>query len=68
VLGPDHPHTLRCQANLAIILLRARGAGYQDSLDQAIERLGQRVGPTHRAVKALRAGRLLRRIIDPHPF
>ncbi len=68
VLGPDHPHTLRCQANLAIILLRARGAGYQDSVDQAIERFGQRVGATHRAVKALRSGRLMRRIIDPHPF
>jgi MinD-like ATPase involved in chromosome partitioning or flagellar assembly len=68
VLGDNHPHTLRCEANRAIILRRLRGPGYQDELDRAIERLAQRLGADHPAVASLRDGRLLRRIIDPHPF
>jgi MinD-like ATPase involved in chromosome partitioning or flagellar assembly len=66
VVGADHPHTLRCEANLALIRRSITGA---DAGEEAIiERLALRLGEHHGAVTALREGRLLRRIIDPHPF
>ncbi|HKT04034.1 MAG TPA: FxSxx-COOH system tetratricopeptide repeat protein, partial [Rugosimonospora sp.] len=68
VLGPDHPHTLRCEANLALIQYHHQGAEYQSSVELAIDRFARRVGANHPALQALHAGRLLRRIIDPHPF
>ncbi|MFC5007713.1 FxSxx-COOH system tetratricopeptide repeat protein [Dactylosporangium cerinum] len=68
VLGPEHPHTLRCEANRAIIDLRVHGHAYQERVNIAIDKFADRVGQGHPAVQALRRGRLLRRIIDPHPF
>ncbi|GIG45169.1 FxSxx-COOH system tetratricopeptide repeat protein [Dactylosporangium siamense] len=68
VLGRDHPHTLRCEANLALIDLRVHGHAYQERVNAAIDAFAGRVGQGHPAVKALRRGRLLRRVIDPHPF
>jgi MinD-like ATPase involved in chromosome partitioning or flagellar assembly len=68
VLGPDHPHTLRCVANEAIIERRLNGSTYQEKVDTAINVFADRVGESHPAVAALRRDRLLRRIIDPHPF
>lgn len=68
VLGPSHPHTLRCEANLAVIRRLHGGEAYQAEEDAAIDRIARRVGTAHPAVAALRHGRLLRRIIDPHPF
>jgi hypothetical protein len=68
VLGPDHPHTLRCEANRVLILHRLHGAAYRDQVETAIDVFARRVGPRHPAVDALRVGKLLRRIIDPHPF
>lgn len=68
VLGRDHPHTLRCEANRAIIDMRVHGVAYQERVTAAIDAFAERVGQSHPAVKALRRGKLLRRIIDPHPF
>jgi hypothetical protein len=68
VLGVGHPHTLRCRANLAIILRRMHGVAYRVEVDAAIDAFADRVGQRHPAVAALRRDRLLRRIIDPHPF
>ncbi|MEV4514379.1 tetratricopeptide repeat protein [Dactylosporangium sp. NPDC049525] len=68
VLGPEHPHTLRCEANRAIIDLRVHGHAYQEQVNIAIDAFADRVGRAHPAVQALRRGRLLRRVIEPHPF
>ena len=65
VLGPDHPDTLRCQANAAIIEQRRGGDGPAAEL---LDRLTRRLGDAHPAVEVLRAGNLLRKVIDPHPF
>jgi MinD-like ATPase involved in chromosome partitioning or flagellar assembly len=67
VLGPEHPHTLRCQANHAIIR-RALDPDSPREEQDIIERLARRIGDDHTTVVGLREGRVLRRIIDPHPF
>jgi hypothetical protein len=66
--GPHHPHTLRCQANLALLLGRLGRADDAVDLADLLRRLAEAIGASHPAVAALRDGRLLRRIIDPHPF
>jgi MinD-like ATPase involved in chromosome partitioning or flagellar assembly/tetratricopeptide (TPR) repeat protein len=68
VLGEDHPDTLRCHANQALLLARLHRHDPGFSVTERINRLAQRVGDNHPAVGALREGRLVRRIIDPHPF
>jgi MinD-like ATPase involved in chromosome partitioning or flagellar assembly/tetratricopeptide (TPR) repeat protein len=65
--GPHHPHTMRCQANLALLLDRVGAAGDVE-LNDTLRALADTIGVAHPAVNALREGRLLRRIIDPHPF
>jgi hypothetical protein len=67
VLGADHPHTLRCEANLSLIKCAVHGPGVPGP-EPIIDRLASRLGDDHPAVAALRDGRLLRRVIDPHPF
>jgi MinD-like ATPase involved in chromosome partitioning or flagellar assembly/tetratricopeptide (TPR) repeat protein len=68
VIGPEHPHTLRCQANAALIRATIPGVPAPTEEVAIIDRLAQRIGDRHGAVLALRDGKLLRRIIDPHPF
>ncbi|MCW3842874.1 FxSxx-COOH system tetratricopeptide repeat protein [Micromonospora yasonensis] len=68
LLGRDHPHTLRCGANRALILRRMHGADYQSQADAAIAAVAGRIGSNHPSVVELKRGRLLRRVIDPHPY
>ncbi|MFC3502221.1 FxSxx-COOH system tetratricopeptide repeat protein [Micromonospora krabiensis] len=68
LLGPDHPHTLRCEANRALILLRMHGSEQQGQVAEAIAAVADRIGANHPSVLELKRGRLLRRVIDPHPF
>ena len=68
VLGPEHPHTLRCQANYALMQRDADGAAVSGDARAIIDRLARRIGDDHTTVIALRDGRMLSRIIDPHPF
>ena len=44
------------------------GDRYDAEVQAAIDAFARRVGPAHPAVSPLRQDRLLRRIIDPHPF
>jgi tetratricopeptide (TPR) repeat protein len=68
-VGADHPDTLRCAANLALTL-RARGDVADPMTDHAhaVERLAVLIGNEHPSVSALRAQRLVSRVLDPHPF
>ncbi|GIJ79835.1 MinD-like ATPase involved in chromosome partitioning or flagellar assembly [Micromonospora phaseoli] len=68
LLGGDHPHTLRCRANQALILRRIHGVDHQAQVDEAIEAVVGRIGSHHPSVLELRRGRLVRRVIDPHPY
>ncbi|MET7747731.1 FxSxx-COOH system tetratricopeptide repeat protein [Micromonospora sp. NPDC005367] len=68
LLGRDHPHTLRCEANRALILRRTHGNEYQSQAEEAISAVAARIGANHPSVLELKRGRLLRRVIDPHPF
>jgi hypothetical protein len=68
VLGEEHPHTLRCRANHAIIRAGAAGLSPVAEAQVFIDKLVVRLGAHHGAVLALQEGRLLRRVIDPHPF
>ena len=74
VLGPDHPDTLRCQLNSALVEQRRGGEGPTAELaaliasGEVLDRLARRLGDAHPAVEVLRAGQLLRKVIDPHPF
>lgn len=67
VLGPDHPDTLRCSANRLLM----RKAADKDILTEdadAADQLAKALGADHPAVSALRQGRYLHRLLDPHPY
>ncbi|GIH06042.1 hypothetical protein Rhe02_41090 [Rhizocola hellebori] len=68
VLGPDHPDTVRCDANLAMLGGKLGINGSDAMADKALERLVMRLGRSHPAVEALVEGKLLHRIVEPHPF
>ncbi|NUT36621.1 MAG: tetratricopeptide repeat protein [Hamadaea sp.] len=68
VLGPEHPDTVRCEANLAIVRGDLGQPGAEAQRTRVLARLVQRLGTAHPAVRALRDGRLLHRIVEPHPF
>ncbi|WP_433206673.1 FxSxx-COOH system tetratricopeptide repeat protein [Dactylosporangium sp. CS-047395] len=66
-LGADHPDALRSRGNLAIAReATARSAGPER--DRVADRLADRVGRQHPSVVALRAGRYVRLILDPHVY
>ena len=66
VLSPDHPNTLRCEANLSLV---RQSAGVADTnLNDLIVALEDRVGQQHPTAHALRRRELVHRIIDPHPY
>ncbi|HEX6871463.1 MAG TPA: FxSxx-COOH system tetratricopeptide repeat protein, partial [Micromonosporaceae bacterium] len=66
--GEDHPDTLRGQANTLLIRRALAGSDPAGEVPVLIDRLAHRIGDDHGDVLALTQGRLLRRIIDPHPF
>ncbi|MEU4563597.1 FxSxx-COOH system tetratricopeptide repeat protein [Actinoplanes sp. NPDC023936] len=67
VLGPEHPDTLRCAVNQAMMRLAAgEPASAEDGY--ASDRLIAALGTHHPAVVAMREGRYLHRMLDPHPF
>ncbi|MEH0931704.1 FxSxx-COOH system tetratricopeptide repeat protein [Micromonospora sp. CPCC 205558] len=63
----SHPDTLRCRANLDLVLRETVGDQEATTI-AAVVSLGEVVGVDHPGVRALRDGRLVARIIDPHPF
>jgi tetratricopeptide (TPR) repeat protein len=73
-LGEQHPDTLSCQGNLALLTSRLSEAssaapdapGGPGALQRVIDALAGRLGPEHPSVTSLREGRLLYRMIDPH--
>jgi MinD-like ATPase involved in chromosome partitioning or flagellar assembly/tetratricopeptide (TPR) repeat protein len=67
VVGPEHPDTLRCQANLVLIDRGRDGADPTDATD-LLDRLIRVLGDEHPTVIALRQGRPLCQLLDPHPF
>jgi cellulose biosynthesis protein BcsQ/tetratricopeptide (TPR) repeat protein len=67
-LGPEHPDTLRCQANL-LLTRRQQGAnGQATERQQVIGELGSVLGPDHPDVTAAGASRRLFCVINPQPF
>jgi hypothetical protein len=66
-LDPQHPNTLRCLANLALVS-RHLGRDAPASEASILQMLIERLGADHPAVGAMRERRYLHRIIDPHPF
>jgi hypothetical protein len=67
-LGPDHPDTLSCEANLALTLREAGEPGVEADLNRVLERLAEVLGGGHPTLARLRSGRLVHRVLDPHPF
>ena len=70
-LGQRHPDTLICLANLALLESGPRIEGavrlmLAAPVTRAVDVLSQRLTELHPAVKSLRAGRPLYRVIDPH--
>jgi len=67
-LGPSHPDTLCCQANVAITanVMGARHPG--NNLTKTLELLSDTIGKDHPVVTDLKEGRLIHRILDPHPW
>lgn len=67
-MGAEHPDTLRCQANLALVLKELGSTSRSADADLIVARLAKAIGPSHPTVVALRGGRYAHRVIDPHPF
>ncbi len=67
-IGADHPDTLRCEGNLAILSRRLNLPGAEEKVAAARKKLEDRLGADHPATSALRGGRLLHRVVEPHPF
>jgi hypothetical protein len=68
VLGFDHPDTLRCLAN---VVLGKNALGMEQAggaRTRVLEQLTGKLGRNHPAVEALRQGRFLHRVVEPHPF
>ncbi|MEO3778016.1 FxSxx-COOH system tetratricopeptide repeat protein [Micromonospora sp. B11E3] len=68
VFGPDHPDTLRSRGNLEIADQAASGGLVSIGWTRVADRLADRVGQEHPSVVLLRAGRYVRRVLDPHPY
>lgn len=67
-LGPHHPDTLRCRANL---MLTRQQSGDRTAMTERMEivaRLTGLLGAEHPNIATLRDGRRLLRAIDPQPF
>lgn len=66
-LGPSHPDTLRCQANL-LLTRRQRGEDTAAMREMVITQLADLLGTDHPNIGTLRGGRRLMRALDPQPF
>ncbi|WP_433537626.1 FxSxx-COOH system tetratricopeptide repeat protein [Micromonospora sp. CA-249363] len=66
--GPRHPDALRCLANLALVARESDGDRPSATITTQVVELGGVVAAEHPSVRALREGRLVARIVDPHPF
>ncbi len=67
-LGPSHPDTLRCRANLLITRKQLGIPGAAEELDEAINELANILGPSHPQIGVLRREGRLMRTLDPQPF
>ena len=67
-LHDGHPDTLRSKGNLALSNEPADAGSPSRERARIVERLGSHVGQHHPSVVALREGRFVRRILDPHPY
>ncbi len=67
VLGAGHPDAAQAGANLALIR-DALGEGSADDVGVALGRLVTALDAEHPVVRAVREGRYLPRVLDPHPF
>ncbi|MFI5914871.1 FxSxx-COOH system tetratricopeptide repeat protein [Dactylosporangium sp. NPDC051541] len=67
-LGESHPDTLRSRGNLALAKESPGGGTIGAERARLIDQLGSRVGQHHPSVTALKDGRYIRRILDPHPY
>ncbi|MEU7982447.1 FxSxx-COOH system tetratricopeptide repeat protein [Micromonospora sp. NPDC049081] len=68
VLGVDHPDTLRSLGNLETARQAATGGTVSIGRMRLADRLADRIGQEHPSVVVLRAGRYVRRVLDPHPY
>jgi MinD-like ATPase involved in chromosome partitioning or flagellar assembly/tetratricopeptide (TPR) repeat protein len=67
LLGPSHPDTLRCRADL--LLTQEQIGGHKDARSSAtIDQLAALIGEGHPTIRTLRSGRKLMRALDPLPF
>ncbi len=66
-LGPMHPDTLRCRANL-LLTRRNLGEDTATALAKVIEELELMIGANHPTISTLRKNRRLLRALDPQPF
>jgi 3',5'-cyclic AMP phosphodiesterase CpdA len=67
-VGADHPDTLRCLGDVAVVTRRTGGTGPEADAGAAVDRLADVIGHEHPSVQTLRGGRLVARVIDPNPF
>jgi tetratricopeptide (TPR) repeat protein len=67
-LGPEHPDTLRSQANLLLTRHEQGANGTATERQQVISELGSVIGPDHPDVAAAGASRRLFCVINPQPF
>ncbi|MEE6263340.1 FxSxx-COOH system tetratricopeptide repeat protein [Plantactinospora sonchi] len=68
VFGDEHPDTLRSRGNLAIATQEESPETSNIERIRIADRLANRIGQHHPSVTGLRAGRYLRRLLDPHPY
>jgi hypothetical protein len=66
-LGPGHPDTLRCQANL-LLTRKELGENTAQQRDRLISQLELLLGAEHPTIATLRGERRLLRALDPQPF
>jgi tetratricopeptide (TPR) repeat protein len=67
-LGPEHPDTLRCQANLLLTRHQQGATGQPTERQLVVSELGSVLGPDHPDVTAAGASRRLFCVINPQPF
>jgi hypothetical protein len=53
---------------LAIVLAKLGESNADDLIARSLDALATRIGISHPAVDALGHGKLLHRIVEPHPF
>jgi MinD-like ATPase involved in chromosome partitioning or flagellar assembly/tetratricopeptide (TPR) repeat protein len=68
VLGPGHPDTLRCRANLLLTREQLGDHTASAHCSATINQLAGLLGEGHPTIGTLRSGRKLVRALDPQPF